>query len=566
MKAAEALAACMERAGVKRVYGVVGTSVVSLINALYQFRERIRYISCRHEQVCASMADTEGRLTGRPGIAVSHSGPGTLNTAISLAIAWKDSSPMIAVSGAVARKLRGLGGFLEVEHGDVFRPICKAVYRVEEAGTITELFAAAWRQALSPPRGPVLLEIPEDIWLEDISPDLGKLDLEAESPPPIHEGEVRKALKELGKSERPVILSGGGVVQSNASPDLVKLVEALGVPVVTTGNGRGSIPEDHPLCYGRAGFAGGNPVADHTLSRADLIMIIGATLSETTTYAQTWEVPGKLVIVNADRDALERERRPQAVLKIHGDALEFIRAARNLLLGMGLSNALQARMTGWKQELEEKRAQWRDMLDSSASPDRDPVSAGFVMKTLRGMLPRNAIITTGQGVHLVYANDYLSCYEPGTFLSSNNFGAMGFGFPSALAAKLLYPERQVFAILGDGDFMMTLQDMETMVREKIGVKIIVINDNSYRVLWLTQQMVLGGASYGTEHGNPDMMALSNSFGIQGFRIRSAPDVGRVLGESLSTDAPALIEILIDKQDMAPTNMEAVIKMRGLGPQ
>jgi acetolactate synthase-1/2/3 large subunit len=140
MKAAEALAACMERAGVKRVYGVVGTSVVSFINVPLSISRKDRYISCRHEQVCASMADSEGRLTGRPGIAVSHSGPGTLNTAISLAIAWKDSSPMVAVSGAVSRKLRGLGGFLEVEHGDVFRPICKATYRVEEAGAIAEVF------------------------------------------------------------------------------------------------------------------------------------------------------------------------------------------------------------------------------------------------------------------------------------------------------------------------------------------------------------------------------------------------------------------------------------------
>jgi len=566
MKAAEALAACMERAGVKRVYGVIGTSVVSLVNSLYQFREKIRYISCRHEQVCASMADAEGRLTGRPGIAVSHSGPGTLNTAISLAIAWKDSSPMVAISGAVARKLRGLGGFLEVEHGDVFRPICKATYRVEKAGAIAELFATAWRQALSPPRGPVLLEVPEDIWLEDVSPDIGKLNLEAGVPPQINDEEVRKALTALGKSERPAILSGGGVVQSHASPDLVRLADALGVPVVTSGNGRGSIPEDHPLCYGRAGFAGGNPVADHALSRADLIVIIGATLSETTTYAQTWDVPGKLVIINADRDALKRERRSQAVLKIHGDALGFVRAAIKILPGTGLSGALQAKMAVWKRELEEKKTQWKDMLDSSASPDRDPVSAGFVMKTLRGMLRRNAIITTGQGVHLVYANDYLTCYEPGTFLSSNNFGAMGFGFPSALSAKLLYPDRQVCAILGDGDFMMTLQDMETMVREKIGVKIFVINDNSYRVLWLTQQVVLGGASYGTEHGNPDMMALAGAFGIQGLRIKSASDVGRVLGQALSTDASVLIEVLIDRQDMAPTNMEAVIKMRGLGPQ
>lgn len=551
-KGAEILCECLIHAGIKRIYGVIGTSVLEFVNSLSTKRELIKYISCRHEQTAGSMADAEGRLTGRPGVVLTHSGAGTLNITLPLAIAYKDCSPLIAVTGGKRRNKRGRDGFLEIDHLKIFEKICKAGFYVEKAGDIPEVFSKAYRTAMTEAKGPVLIEIPEDLWSEEADAEPENMDLTPFRPPPVDEEIILKIYSHLKSSRKPALLAGRGI-NTRENHSFLKFIEKNTIPVLTTGNGKGTIPEDHRLFSGRPGYAGGDPVGDYVLKNADFLLLLGCTLSDLVTYEDTWLPQAKsVVMVNADPSVLKERYPVEIPLRVYGDALQFIEKFAEL---PPLSPSEE-----WLKELNERKRRWESQLEEFANPEKNNPSPAFVLKKLRELLPRDSIITTGQGVHLLYANYYLKCYTPLSFLSSTNFGAMGFGFPASLAAKLVYPEREVVAILGDGDFMMTLQDLETAVREKIGVKMFIMNDNSYRVLFLSQIMAIG-EGFGTEHLNPDFIKLAEAFGVKGYRIGKNEDAEKTLREILMEKGPCLIEIPVDKYDMPPMNMEAIMGMK-----
>jgi acetolactate synthase-1/2/3 large subunit len=553
MDCAHMLAEGLVAMGVPRVYGICGTSNVAFLDALYDYRDVVRYISCRHEQVAASMADAEGRLTGRPGVALTHSGPGTLNALISVANAYKDCSPMILISGAVKRKLRGTDGMLEADHGEIFRTLCRAVFRVERAGDVARIMEEAYRKAVSGPRGPVLVEVPEDVWKEEAGGEISFSFARDESPTCLPE-QISQVVQRMREASRPLILAGGGVAASGASSLLEELALRWWAPVITTGNGRGVIPEDHPLCLGRVGFGGGSVPADAALSEADLVLGIGCTLSDSVTYEYTLPLKGDVILVNVDPEAAGRSLYPVSVV-IPADAGDFLRACLELLEG----ESPPARADWWG-FLQGKRREWEELLRLSSSSDRVPLSGGRVISELARRLPPRRVITAGMGTHVLYAIDFLPCREPLSYLSAANFGAMGFGLPAAMAAALVHPDRPAVAILGDGEFMMTLQDLETACRERIPVKVLVMNDCMYRVLHLRQKLQFGGRVLGTCHGNPDFAALARSFGAEGYTLREPGDIGPVLEAMLSSPNPVVVDVILDPDDLPPTDLEATLRM------
>jgi len=552
LRGADALAACLERMQVQRVYGVIGTSIVGFLDGLYELRDRIRYVSCRHEQVAASMADAEGRLTRRPGVVALHSGPGALNAMIGLANAAKDCSPVLAIAGSIKRKLVGCDGMLELDHVRVFRPICRDALRVESVQAIPKIMSSAWKAAMAGPGGPVMVEVPEDIWSDRAEVDLDSLDLSADPPATVPHDEIAALAQRLMSAARPVILAGAGVGYSHSGELLRRVAEHGQIPVATTGNGRGAISELHPLSLGRAGYGGGNPVADEALKQADFILGIGCTLSDMTTYEYTWPITGEIVVVNLDHDN-ELKRIPLS--PIYADAGWFLRELLDLMVAVPECNR-----SPWFDHLEPQRAAWRTLCSASLDPERSPISPAYVCHQLRQRLSADAIVAVGAGMHLLYPMAFLPCQQPQTFLSAVNFGAMGFGFPAALAAKLVHPQRQVIALLGDGDFMMTVQDLETAVREKIPIRIFVINDNAYRVLAFRQRVQLGGRIYGSTHANPDFLELADSFGIKAWRIQAAQEVDAALDGALNEPGPTLVEVVTDPNDIPPTNLEAAMHM------
>jgi acetolactate synthase-1/2/3 large subunit len=554
MSGAQALARALVRMGAKRIYGIIGTSNIAFVDALYDLRHCLEYVSCRHEQVAASMADAEGRLTGNPGVVLVHSGPGALNAMISAGNAYKDSSPMMIITGAVKRRLTGCDGMLEVDHRRLFAPLCKGTFRVEAASEIPRLFCEAYRVAMSGARGPVLIEVPEDVWVERAEVCVGDVELAADALPAARESDVKEALRVMDSARLPLVLSGGGVAYSHCSAHLVRFAEACSIPVVTTGNGRGTMPESHHLSLGRVGFGGGNLVADKALEVCDALLCLGAGISDMTTYEFSASIgAGDITVVNVSPDCLPPQA-PRSRLVLC-DVADFL----GRLVEVTGDRRRMARPE-WDEVLAEARTTWNSLLQALLQREGRLPSASRVMSGLAQRLPADTIVAVGAGVHLLYAMAFMPCNHPLTYLSTVNFGAMGFGLAGAMAACKVHPGRSVLAVLGDGDFMMTMQDLETAVRERLDITVLILNDFQYRVLKLRQRLQFGGRILGTEHGNPDFADLARCFGAAGYRLDTPGKIGVVLDAALSQRGPVLIDVIIDPEDLPPTNVQATLRM------
>jgi len=552
LSGAQALALGLEKMGTTRLYGIIGTSILGFFEGLYEHRETIHYLSCRHEQVAASLADAEGRLTGRPGVAIVHSGPGALNAMVSVGNAYKDCSPMILITGAVKSRLQGTDGMLEADHLRIFAPFVTGAYRIQRTADIPKILSEAYRAAMTGARGPVLIEVPENIWKERAEVDASGFRFETPPPAKPSDEDCDEILEALARAKRPLILGGCGIAYARASEGFRALVERWQAPVVTTGNGRGVLPEDHPLCLGRVGFGGGNPVADRAFQKADVLLGLGCGISDMVTYEFTQETDADIYLVNFDPAA---EKRKVFVKKnLLCDAGEAI-FSLNRLSEQKKAGPLAA----WMETLTPERNQWRDMLAAAARPT-EPLSPSYALSRLAPLLPRDTIVCGGAGMHVLYAHNCLPALGPLQFLAAVNFGAMGFGMPAAMAAKLCHPERTVVAVLGDGEFLMTVQDLETVVREKTGIKIVIVNDNSYRVLEMKQKLQYQGHVIGTRHGNPDFLELAKAFGLKGIRIRTPSEADAGFRDMLQTDGPVLVDLVTDREDLPPVNLEAVLKM------
>ncbi|ABO07884.1 thiamine pyrophosphate-binding protein [Pyrobaculum calidifontis] len=548
MNVAEAVVKCLEQLGVKRVYGLIGTSILDFVDALRD--SKIRYISTRHEQVAVSMADAEGRITGRPGVAAVHAGPGFLNSLISVAAAYKDVSPLLLISGAVKRRLAGLDSWLEVPQRDIIRPLVKGVYRVDKPLEIGKVISEAYSLAASPPQGPVFVEVPEDVW--NMSSQAEKCEVKIAPPPTVPKDFVDKVAELLSKSKRPLILAGGGVNNEEGRRLLLDVSERWKIPVAVTGNGRGAYPEDHPLFLGKVGFGGGNIVADRALVEADLVLAVGAGLSDTTTYGYNFVPRGDIVAVNLDPLA---EKKPVPYTLYHyADAVDFLKKLAALDLKYEPS-------VEWFREIEEWKAAWNALLSEALSRSyKGFVNPSKFFHRLNKSLPRDFVMVGGQGMHLVYTFAFITVKAVRGYLAAFNLGAMGFAFPAALGAKVVAPERDVYAVLGDGEFMMTVQDLETAVREKIGVKIIVVNDNAYRVLYARQKAQKMGRIYGTLHTNPDFVKLAEAFGVEAMSISQDEEIEKAVNFiTRPTDKPLLLELKIHPDDLPPMNIDGALR-------
>jgi len=544
MKVSELLVRSLETFGVQRAYGLVGTSILELMDALYG--SNIRYVSTRHEQVAVSMADAEGRLTGRPGVAFVHGGAGFLNSLVSVTNAWKDGAPMLLVAGAVRRRMVGMDSWLEVPQTAMIQSVVKKAWRVEKGTQAAKAFAEAFSLAGSPPFGPVFVEVPEDMWTQDAGREVAKLEF---TPAKVAtDEEVGKVADTLGRAKKPLVVAGGGMNTPGGAMALASLLSKTGVPVATSGNGRGTISEESGLALGRIGFGGGNGVADGALGKADVVLCLGCGLSDVSTYGFNLTPRGEVFVI--DMDPLWDRKPIPCTMHLACDAADF---ARRLGEATGEGKPREE----WTGYIDKERRSWGSMLEEGASRVKDGfVNPARFLRKLDGGLPRDTILTVGQGLHVLYAYAFLRVRTARSFLAATNMGAMGFVFPAALGAKMTFPEREVVGVMGDGEFLMTVQDMETAVREKVGAKIVVVNDNSYRVLLMRQKIQKMGRVFGTTHSNPDMAKLAQDFGAEGMVVDSEDKVDEAVEFVMrKSDVPLVVELRVDPEDLPPLNIQ-----------
>ena len=531
--------------GVDRVFCVSGESFIAALDAFYDERDAIRVIVNRQEGGAANMAEAHGKLTGSPGICFVTRGPGATNASIGVHTAMQDSSPMMLFIGQVPRTMAGREAFQEIDFRAMFAPIAKWVVQIEDARRIPEIVSRAFYTATSGRPGPVVIALPEDMLRERVA---------TKDAPPYavvraHPGADQLALARtmLAGAERPLILAGGGGWDIAACDDLRAFAERNGLPVVTSFRRQDLFDNVHPLYAGVAGI-GIDPPLGQRIKDADVLLAVGARLTEIATqeYALL-DVPApkqRLIHVHASTDELGRVYAPE--LAINSGPAEFVEQALTL-------EPLDGRR--WSAWAQAAHADYLAYLEGGACPGALDMRA--VLAHLRAVLPDDAIVTNGAGNFASWVNRYYQYRRFRTQLGPTS-GAMGYGFPAAIAAKLEAPARTVVAFAGDGDFMMTGQELATAVQHEVAVIVIVVNNGMWGTIRMHQETRHPGRVIATDLRNPDFAAYARAFGALGEVVERTEDFAGAFARAQAFGGPALLELRLDPEALSPrTSLSAL---------
>lgn len=526
LSGAQALIQSLAREGVEVVFGLPGVQIMEIYDALYE-QPGIRLITVRHEQSAGYMADGYARTTGRVGVALVVPGPGALNAAAAVGTAYATSSPVMLISGQVDSAMLGQnrGALHEVDDQlDVFKPITKWNARTTRAEEIPNLVHMAMQQVVDGRPRPVEIEVPFDILPG--SYDIELLEREGpvkQSPDP---AKVKEAVELLAKAERPLIWAGGGCREADVTTEVAQLAEALNAPVITTPEGKGAIPENHPLSAGT--FYYGHGAAYYTLPQADVILAIGSRMNMNP--RTPWSLRPDQVVIRIDADPEELGRNVESRVGMVADA----RLAVNDILAEwgGATGASQ-----WAgNELDEIRR--RAAEDTRALA---PLQVEII-ETIRAELEDDAIMVAGTTEVAYWGHLAFPVLAPRSYLTSSYFATLGYAFPTALGAKVGNPNRQVVATIGDGGFMYASSELSTAVQEGINLVTLVFNNGLLGASRADQMNRYQGRAIGTELLNPDFAQLAEVYGALGIKLADRRELGPALHDALRADRPAVIEV------------------------
>jgi len=542
--AAELLVECLEAEGCRYVFSVPGEETMDVLDALSR-SERIRHITTRHEQGAAFMADVHGRLTGTSAVAMSTLGPGATNLVTGVADAYLDRAPMVAITGQTGSDKLHKEAHQLVDIVRMFDPVTKWNTRVEQIDAIPEIVRKAFRVSELEKPGPTHIELPEN--LAAMPPESGDATrplqpTRAYFPEPTDEA-IAHAARLISASSRPLILAGNGVLRQNASDELRALARGLHVPVAVTFMGKGAVDDRSHLSL----MAVGLQARDHVLTgfdRADMVVSVGYDLVE---YAPSrWNPEGSKPIVHIDTQPAEVDADYRPAVELIGEIGGTLRRLLEALLPLGIGGRDATERHESKEILvnaDLRLALLRD-LEAYEADDGFPIKPQKAIADLRRALGPDDIVVSDVGAHKIWVARLYQAYQPNTVIISNGFAAMGISLPGAIAAKLVHPERRVVALCGDGGFLMNSQELETARRIGANVTVVIWRDDGYGLIDWKQRNEFG-RPFGVEFGNPDFVALAESFGIAGFRAGSSADLYPTLMRALDVPGPALVEVPID---------------------
>ena len=523
--------------GVETIFGVPGESYLAVLNSLRDANS-IRYVACRHEGGASVMAEAMGKLSGAPGICFVTRGPGATNASIGVHTAMQDSTPMILFIGQINRRYRDREAFQEVDYRRMFGGLAKWVVEIDEAARIPELISQAFHRAVNGRPGPVVVALPKDMLEETVI----VADAERYQSTRPHPGpkDIERFHTMLAAAQRPLVIAGGAGWTAEASRALAEWAESNALPVACAFRRQDALDNAHPCYVGDVGV-GTNPSLVARIRDSDLIVAIGPRLGDITTAGYTlFDVPRlrqQLVHVHCDPEELGKVY--QANLPILSGMAEFLSTVA------ALSPLLRPR---WASRTAQAR---RDYLaHSSPLEARSSLDLAKVIEWLRGRLPETAIVTNGAGNYAGWVHRYSRYRSYGTQLAPTS-GAMGYGVPAAIAAKLRHPERVVVAIAGDGCFLMSGQELATAMQLEAAVIIIVVNNGMYGTIRMHQEREYPEREYGTSLVNPDFAVFAKSFGAFGERVDHMLDFPQAFERALAANRPALIELIVDSNILTP---------------
>ena len=526
MTGAQALIQSLAREGVDVVFALPGVQIMEAFDALYE-QPGIRLITVRHEQTAGYMADGYARTTGRVGVALVVPGPGALNAAAAVGTAYASSSPVLLVSGQIDSSSLGQnrGALHEInDQLDVFKPITKWNGRSTRPEEIPSLVHMAMQQVLDGRPRPAEIEVPFDIL--PATSDIELLEREGtvkQSPDP---AKVREAAELLANAERPLIWAGGGCREADVTTELAELAEALNAPVITTPEGKGAIPENHPLSVGT--FYYGHGPAYHTLPQSDVILAIGSRMN--LNPRTPWSLRPDQTVIRIDADPEELGRLVQPRVGMVADAR----------LGI---NDLVAELDGAQKASQWKKEELQDIRQKTAEDLRALAPLQMeIVETMREELDDDAIMVAGTTEVAYWGHLTFPVLKPRSYLTSSYFATLGYAFPTALGAKVGNPHRQVVATIGDGGFMYANSELSTAVQEGINVVTLVFNNGLLGASRADQMNRYHGRTIGTELHNPDFAQLAEVYGALGVRLADRRELGPALHDALRAERPAVIEI------------------------
>ena len=538
---AESVVIALEQAGVEKAFGVQGGAIMPVYDALYD--SSIEHFTMAHEQGAAHAADAYGVVSGEPGVAFATSGPGATNLVTGIADASMDSDPLIALTGQVATDFVGNDAFQETDTVGITQPVTKNNYFAGDVETVGDDVGEAFALAEAGRQGPTLVDLPKDTTKADLEVQPGQAETPDTYDPPEKADEVvvEAAAETLQAAEKPVILSGGGVIKGEATDELRAFARKYDIPVITTMPGLGSFPETDDRSLGMAGMHG-TGTANMAITNCDVLLGVGTRFDDRLTGGVDSFAPDAEVI-HAEIDPAEINKNIHADYPLLGDAERVLEQLDDAMTAAPDADEWREQCDTWTEEYP---------LDYEM-PEDEPLKPQYIVERFDELADDDAIITTGVGQHQMWAAQFWTYTEPRTWVSSNGLGTMGYGVPSAIGAKTAAPDTEVITFDGDGSFLMTMQELSVAVRENLDITYVILNNEAIGMVRQWQDGFYEGRRMASEYQwVPEFDMLAEAFGARGFRLEEYDEVDDVIEAARAYDGPAVIDAIIDPgEDVYP---------------
>ena len=552
------------REGCGLVFGYPGGAILPTYDALTRYPQ-IHHVLTRHEQGATHMADGFARASGQVGVVIATSGPGATNLVTGIATAMMDSSPIVCLTGQVARSAIGTDAFQETDVTGITLPITKHNYLVGDVRELAPTIREAFHVARTGRPGPVLIDIPKDVQIEetDFEYPTDEIRLPGYRPMSVaSDDEVKKAVEMIREAEKPLILAGHGVLMAGAVPELKAFAEAAQIPIALTLLGKGAISEHHPLCLGMMGMHG-EAYVNNAIQEADLLLAFGMRFDDRVTGSlETYARNSRKIHIEIDPSELNKN--VAVDLGIVGDLREVL---GQLLphVERPANASWMSQIHGWKEDTRE-----RDVINESAN---GKLLAAHVIRDLWKYTGGDATTVTDVGQHQMWEAQYYPHDRPHTLITSGGLGTMGFGLPAAIGAKMACPEEEVWAIVGDGGFQMTMCELATAVQERVKISIAIVNNGYLGMVRQWQEFFYEERYNATPLISPDFCKLADAFGIPSIRVTQRDQVESAVAEVQAHEGgPVLVDFVVEKHDVvypmvpAGATLNEMIRRPGVTPE
>lgn len=539
---ADALIRSLICEGVDLVFGYPGGSIIPVYDRLYDYQDRLKHILVRHEQGATHAAQGYARVTGRPGVVIVTSGPAATNIITGVGDALMDSTPLVVITGQVATPFLGFDAFQETDVVGITQPLSKWSYQIRRAEDIPRAVARAFYIASNGRPGPVVLDLTKDAQTGMMEFDYEKCNfIRSYNPyPEIKKADVEKVAELINAAERPMILSGHGVMISGAEKELAALAEKADIPVAATLLGLSTMPSDHPLYKGMLGMHG-NIGPNINTNRADLLVAVGMRFDDRITGNVKTYAPNAR-IVHIDIDASEFDKNIATDATIHGDA----RQALEVLLPL----VKERHHTEWLATFDEPaRVEREKVIMREVYPKEGRMTMGEVVNKVSEATGNSAIVVTDVGQNQMFSARYSRFSRPRSMVTSGGLGTMGFGLPAAIGAKMGAPDRTVCFFTGDGGLQMTIQELGTILEYQTAIKIILLNNNFLGNVRQWQSLFFHDRFSQTPLVNPDFVMIANAYGIAAENVETRDTLDAAIGRMVKHDGAYLLNVNIDETDM-----------------